>query len=137
MLWQSASKEEGNIRDLHARYPFISTRILQGSMTDITLNFLGLRQKLQSEVAPYDDSFALYFEYLPTGTTIGINENSEFTAASLLKVPVVMAYYYKKERLGLTDDPIVTIKKSELNSQFGDLYKRGAGAQINLGDAVK
>src|SRR6185312_2556253 len=29
------------------------------------------------------------------------------------------------------------IQKKELNSKFGDLYKKGAGYKINLGDAVK
>jgi beta-lactamase class A len=86
---------------------------------------------------PFGTTFALYFEYLPTGTTIGINGDNKFTAESLLKVPVVMAYFYKKETMGIKSDPTVAILPSELNSQFGNLYKKGAGYNINLSDAVK
>jgi beta-lactamase class A len=104
---------------------------------DIVVNFLPLRTNIQKTVAPYGNSFAIYFEYLPTGTTIGVNEDHDFTAESLLKVPVVMAYYHKKERLGIKKDSTVKILPSELNSKFGDLYKKGAGYRINLADAVK
>ena len=48
-----------------------------------------------------------------------------------------MAYFHKKERLNMTSNPTVTILPSEINSKFGDLYKKGAGYRINLGDAVK
>jgi len=113
-------------RGLNPRYP-----------NDLLVNFLPLRQQIHKIVDPYADSFAIYFEYLPTGTTIGINEDHNFTAESLLKIPVVMAYLHKKERLGIKVDPTVKLLPSELNSKFGDLYKKGAGYQINLSDAVK
>ncbi len=37
----------------------------------------------------------------------------------------------------MKEDPTVAIQPKELNSRFGDLYKKGAGYKINLGDAVK
>jgi beta-lactamase class A len=126
------------IAKLERQYPLMSVRALNPSYpNDLVVNFLPLRSNIQKTVAPWNDSFAIYFEYLPTGTTIGVNEDHYFTAESLLKVPVVMAYYHKKERLGLTGDATVTILPSELNAKFGNLYKKGAGYQINLGDAVK
>lgn len=139
-LWQSAAKNGRDFTTSQNKYPLIAKRVLleewSGS-SDIITNFLPLRQKLHETINPYQDSFALYFEYLPTGTSIGINEDSEFTAASLLKVPVVMAYYHKKESLGLDQDPTVKIRQSELDKHFGDLYKKGVGYEINLADAAK
>jgi beta-lactamase class A len=123
---------------LEKQYPLMEARALSPNYpNDLVVNFLPLRDNIQKIVDPWGGSFGIYFEYLPTGTTIGVNEDHYFTAESLLKVPVVMAYFHKKERLGMTSDPTVAILPSELNSHFGDLYKKGAGYRINLGDAVK
>ena len=140
LLFQSnqRSSTRQNINNLRQQYPFLSTRAINPNYhNDLIVNFLPLRTQMHKEVDPYADSFAVYFDYLPTGTTISINEDKNFTAESLLKVPVVMAYFHKKEQQGITIDPTVTIKKSELNNKFGDLYKKGAGYKINLGDAAK
>jgi beta-lactamase class A len=139
-LWQNAAKGSNELNIAREKYPLIAKRVLLdewAGATDIITNFLPLRQQIREVVKPYEDSFALYFEYLPTGTSIGINEDSEFTAASLLKVPVVMAYYHKKEIAGYEQDPTVKIQQNELDKHFGELYKKGAGYDINLADAVK
>ncbi len=133
--WQHGSPH--SIAETRKKYPFLSSRAFNPNYSnDLVVNFLPLREKIHKEVDPYADSFAVYFEYLPTGTTIGINEDKAFTAESLLKVPVVMAYFHKKEQQGITSDPTVQIKQNELNSQYGDLYKKGAGYKINLADVV-
>lgn len=41
---------------------------------------------------------ALYFRDLNNGPTFGVNEREEFFPASLLKVPVMMAYYHLSEQ---------------------------------------
>lgn len=123
---------------LRNQYPLLAIRALNPSYTNnLVVNFLPLRQAIHKQADPYGDSVAVYFEYLPTGTTIGVNEDHDFTAESLLKVPVVMAYFHKKELLNMTADPTVQIQQKELNSKFGDLYKKGAGYKINLAQAVK
>lgn len=122
---------------LQNQYPLLSLLSIDPYyQDDLIINFLPLRQQIHSETAPFANSFAMYFEYLPTGTAIGINGMQEFMAESLLKLPVVMAYYHEKERLHILSDPTVTITQSELNNRFGDLFKKGAGYQINLGTAV-
>src|SRR5438128_80306 len=81
-LWQLASSLDHNFAN---KYPFLSRRAIDPHYTnDLIVSFLSLRQKIHKEVDPYADSFAVYFEYLPTGTTIGINEDKDFTAESLL-----------------------------------------------------
>ena len=119
------------------QYPYLSKRILADSTNDILLNFLNLRQDIQTTTDPYGDSFGMYFEYLPTGTSIGVNSTVDFHEASLFKIPVVMAYFHQLERLKTRDDPVITLQKSDLDSQFGNLYKKGAGYKIKLSDAVK
>lgn len=137
-LWESGLKTKRDVVIPQKKYPLIGKRVLLPDwQNDIIINFLPLRQKLRETIQPYSDSFALYFEYLPTGTSIGINEDSEFTAASLLKVPVVMAYYHKKEHEGMKEDPMVVIQKNQLDDHYGDLYKKGAGYKISLGEAAR
>jgi len=103
LFWEHDSQMGQHFTILKNKYPFLSQRVLLEDYTnDFINNFLPLRQQLHTMIDPYADSFAIYFEYLPTGTSIGINEDTNFTAASLLKVPVVMAYLYKKESMGLT-----------------------------------
>ncbi len=101
------------------------------------INFLDLRKKLREEVKTYGQDFAFYFEYLPTGTSIGVNEKVEFQTGSLFKVPVVMAYFHKKERLGFAEDKIVTLEERDIDPRFGSLWEKGAGAKINLDEAVR
>jgi beta-lactamase class A len=136
-LWQTASEEKNRFSQLEQTHPLLSKRILADFPQDILINFLPLRSKLQQTTKPYGDSFALYFEYLPTGTSIGINEKSEFIAASLFKLPIVMAYYRHKERLKDEHDPTVVLSSDMLDSRFGDLWQKGEGYSINLGDAVE
>jgi beta-lactamase class A len=129
--------EQTNFEELQVKYPLISKRVLSEFPQDILINFLDLRRKLKKEVEPYGSSFGFYFEYLPTGTSIGVNEKNEFHAASLFKLPVVMAYYRMKERTKTKDDPMVTIKQDQLNNEFGNLWKKGEGYKLNLSEAVR
>jgi beta-lactamase class A len=126
-----------NFNQAEKHYPLLSKRVLKEAPQDLTVNFYDLRKQLFEQTAPYEKSFGLYFEYLPTGTSIGINSNDEFYAASLFKVPVIMAYYHGMDRLGIKDDPIITLQPDQLDSEFGDLWKKGAGYQLKASEAVK
>lgn len=136
-LWLRDGSDELRIASKKQKYPYISETVLASDGEDIFVNFLPLRKKILTMTDPYRETFAMYFEYLPSGTSIGVNRNNEFTAASLLKVPVVMAYYDRKENLGIKGDQLVAINKNELNNRFGELYKKGAGYQLSLDDAVR
>lgn len=130
-------KSAEEFKKAQEQYPLLSKRILQEYPVDILLNFLDLRRELQRQVSPYGNTFGLYFEYLPTGTSIGINANNEFYAASLFKVPVIMAYYHGLERLSIKDDPTLTIKKEFIDDEFGDLWKKGEGYKLKSSEAVR
>lgn len=119
------------------KYPLLSKRILQEYPQDLLLNFLELRNSLRSQLNPYGRSFGLYFEYLPTGTSISINSNEEFYAASLFKVPVVMAYYHALDRTNTKSDQTLTLRSSQLDKAFGDLWKKGEGHQLKASEAIK
>lgn len=134
---QSAATPKETFAKVQNKYPHISQRVLAELPQDILISFLDLRQALRKQVAPYGDSFGFYFEYLPTGTSITVNALNEFHAASLFKVPVVMSYYHYLHRLGVKDDPQITVTKDMIDNQFGDLWKKGPGYRIRASEAVR
>lgn len=134
----SGSHELSPWKKSAGKYPLLEEALSISDYPDILINFLPLRNDLRSRVSGYGDSFAVYFQYLPTGVSIGVNEKNEFDAASLLKVPFAMAYYHEKERSNLVNDAtVVPIKEIYLDNEFGSLWQRGVGAKVSLGEAVK
>ncbi len=121
------------------KYPLLSKRILNEFPNDILISFLDLRTELAKQTEPYGQDFGFYFEYLPTGTSIGINSTNEFYAASLFKVPVIIAYYKSLERTNSMNDfsKEVTVEKDDIDSQFGDLWELGPGTKIKMSEAVR
>lgn len=129
-------KSEERFRADTKTYEFLSPRIFRDVHPDFIFNFLQLRADLHKRLDPLGDNFGMYFEYLPTGTSININAGSEFYAASLFKLPVVMAYYRHKERTG-EKNLKVKLTKEMLDNRFGDLWMKGVGYEISLDEAVK
>lgn len=131
------SSTQVSINEKITKYPFLSKRIIQEEQNDLLINFLNLRKQLRAFVEPFGESFSFYFEYLPTGSSLGVNEKLEFKSASLIKLPIVMAYYNHEERAGLESDPVVTIEPRHIDVGFGDLGKNGLGKTIRLSDAIR
>lgn len=119
------------------QYPFLAKRILNENFNDILVNFLDLRTDLRSTVEPFGQTFSFYFEYLPTGTSVGVNEKEEFYAASLFKLPVIMSYFRQQERLKERSDPVLTIQEEDIDKEFGDLWKKGTGYKLKMSEAIK
>lgn len=124
-------------------YPLLSKRIFVESQNDIIVNFVDLRKILTDYVKKNhlednnDTSFSMYFEYLPSGNSIGINEKSSFIAASLLKVPIIMGVYKYIENGKIKEDTMLTLNDEDLDPNFGDLWKKGIGATISVSEAIK
>ena len=125
-------KESSDFENLTKKYPYIAKRVLIEDPSDVLINFHPLREQLKDYTKQFGDSFTFYFEYLPTGVSIGINERTQFYSASLVKVPLTMAFleYSRKQNLDL--DQKIQVKKEELDSRFGDLWKIGEGGEVSL-----
>lgn len=123
---------------LTVRYPLLSRAILGDNTNDILINFVNLRMELNADFsqlpASVDRSF--YFEYLPDGTDITEAGDDELVAASLIKVPLVMNLYRAAELHLINLNQTVTVTKSELDDEYGDLYKKGAGYKLTLKTAA-
>lgn len=118
-------------------FPLLSPRIFAINQNDILINFIPLRNKLTDYMNKKGNAYGLYFEYLPSGNSIGVNEKRQYVFASLLKVPLVMGVYHRIEQGKIYPTQVLTIRKENLDPYFGELWKQGVGAQITLIDAIR
>jgi len=119
------------------KYPFLSKRIFAEHQNDLLINLIPLRTALREYVEKINRPIGIYFEYLPTGVSIGINEKDSFVMASLLKVPVVMAVYRQIELGNLTFDQQLTVAPEMIDEEFGKFWKKGAGIKISVREAIR
>jgi len=119
------------------KYPYLSKRIFQENPNDIIINFTNLRENLKKYILEPKLKIAFYFEYLPTGISISINEKEDLELASLLKVPLVMAVYKQVRDGKLRPDQSLILKKEHLNKKWGSLWQRGEGGKATVEEAIK
>jgi len=115
--------------------PYLSHRILF-SDNDMLINFTPLRESLKQYVGSLANTVGVYFEYLPSGSSIGVNDQLEVEIASLAKVPAVMAIYLELERGKIELSEVLTIQESDLDTRFGELGKKGAGTKLTVEEAI-
>jgi beta-lactamase class A len=124
------------------RFSLLAKRTLVDNPNNPIVNFTTLRNDLESYVQDLEmsdeiASASVYFEYLPTGVSVNVNENNEAIGASLVKVPFVMTLYRLEEEGKVDLDTIVPLKQEWLNSQYGTLYQKGVGYEITLREAAR
>ncbi len=119
------------------RFPNLSRRILTENPQDIVINFTRLRQEFRRYIEGKPNKVGMYFEYLPSGISVGINDRDNFLFASLLKIPVVMGIYKKFESGALKPDDPLTIKPEHIDSGFGTLWKKGPGITMSIHDLIE
>lgn len=119
-----------------SRYEYLSKRIFAENRNDVLINFIPLRQALKTYVTKQPYPIGVYFEYLPAGTSIGVNDTLEVKIASLIKIPVVMATYKAIEEKKLTLDQVITIDEDDIDSSFGTLWEKGSGTTLTIQEAI-
>lgn len=118
-------------------YHLLSPRIFAENQNDLIINFIPLRERLHQLSAQLTSGkIGIYFEYLPTGTSIGLNEKESFVPASLLKTPLAMGVYRHIEQGTLEPHDTVTMKESLKDDGFGVLWKLQPGATLTIQQAL-
>jgi len=136
-LNQSKNEEE-ILTKKRSELLYLSPRIFLEDQNDILLRFVDLRANLQEYVKKNSaNNLGMYFEYLPSGVSIGINEKEEYILASLLKVPLVMAVYKQVEEGKLNLGEEVKVEAKHIDSTFGNLWRKGAGYSLTLREAIR
>ena len=114
------------------KYTLISKRVFVEDPNDVIINFVPLRKALKAYVEAQKGNVGIYFEYLPSGISVGVNDREEVKLPSLSKVPLAMSVLKKIEKgeMSLTD--VIEITKEDLDTEFGDLWKKGEGAKLTV-----
>lgn len=134
-LFPGKPSEQANL--LGAAYPLLAKRLFVDNPNDTRINFSPLRSSLNTYFTDNKLDGSLYFEYLPTGTSVRVNPDARYRAASLIKLPVSMEVY-KAHELGKLDiNRKVALKEEWLNDSFGTLYEKGPGYELTLKEAVE
>jgi beta-lactamase class A len=118
-------------------YPLLAKRLFIENPNDTRINFSPLRKELNTYVKENNIKGSVYFEYLPTGTSIRINPDVRYRAASLMKLPVAMELYKASENGKVNLDDTIQLKQEWLNNGYGTLYEKGVGYTLTLREAAE
>ena len=119
------------------KYPYLAKRIFLENPNDVILNFTSLRDNLRMFADKAPNLIGIYFEYLPTGTTIGVNDRETFFAASLLKTPMVMETMKRIEAGEISENEVLIIEEADIDKGYGDLWKKGVGTKVTVKEAIE
>lgn len=119
------------------QYPLLAKRLFVDNPNDIRLNFNPLREAIRVYIEQNKLNGSVYFEYLPTGTSIRVDGDEEEVAASLLKLPAAMELYRAAEQGKIDLNTQVTLRKEWLDPNYGTLYQKGVGYSLSLKEATK
>lgn len=131
------SKTENVRENKIVEYPLLAKRIFVENPSDMIINFIELRKSLKAYMAESGEKIGLYFEYLPTGVHIGINDREEFYRASLVKLPLIMQIYKMIEDGYIKKDEQLMIRRDLLDNTYGNLWKTGAGMTKSVEELVR
>lgn len=122
--------------DTGSRYPYLAKRLFAANQNDIVVNVQPLREKLMDYPQKNNVNLGLYFEYLPSGTSIGVNEKQVFFSASLIKIPLVMRTYRMINHGEIQRSLKVKIESKDIDKSFGKLWERGEGTEVTIDELV-
>ena len=84
-------------------------------------------------VTPLPGKWAARVELLTDDFTWGVNDQDQFLAASLIKLPVVAAFYSQVEQGNLNLEETYILKEEDKVAGAGSLQYRQAGTELTLG----
>lgn len=120
-----------------ATHPFLASRIFVDNPNDTIINFAPLRQDLREYFSKLDINYSFYAEYLPTGTSIKINQDNPMVGASLLKLPLVMNLFYGAEHGQIALSTKVTMQEGDVDKRSGTLWQKGVGSQFTVEELAR
>jgi beta-lactamase class A len=110
----------------------LNPTVISKQASHFIINFQPLRSQYDEIQKKYPQQTYIYFSYLNNGAWVGVNERELFTGASTVKVPLAMTLLRSVEQ-GLIDlSATYSLEQQDLNEDFGDLYKVGAGKNYSL-----
>lgn len=133
----SKSDASPTSRESLGTYPFLANRLFAENKNDVFVNFMPLREAIREYIGKQQERISLYFEYLPSGSSIGVNDTTEYQMASLAKVPTIMAIYDKIRKGALSKEQVLTLEARHINKKYGTFWEKAVGTKITLKEAVE
>lgn len=121
----------------NTQFPLLSRRIFIEDFNDLIINFTALRSQFKLYAKNISDPIGVYFEYLPSGSSISINAETPFIAASLLKVPMAIEIYRLSAAGELEMEESVRVLPDDIDTGFGTLWRQGAGTELSIRELVR
>lgn len=104
---------------------------------NLIINFQPLRTALQSYEKHLEFTVGVYFEYLPTGAIIAVNNNTALWPASLLKIPIAITGMKKIEQGAWKLSNELVLLPDDKNTEFGTLYQKETGTRFTTETLLK
>src|SRR3989338_6924464 len=121
------------------KYPLLSKRLSIEDQNDFLLDFEPLRQEIKNYLRETGIRHSFYFEYLPSGVSIGSGVDDRFVGASLMKTQAVMDIFRLAEKGKVNLDEPVTLTEEHVETEgwFGNVSNLWPGTKITLREAAK
>lgn len=91
----------------------------------------GIRPVVLEMIKPLKGKYGVYFEDLENKESFEINGKEVFTAASLIKLPVILALYRENEAGRINLDEVYRLQEKDKRSGAGSLQYKPAGFEIS------
>jgi beta-lactamase class A len=96
----------------------------------------GLQRLLDAELARFPGRAGVWIKHLTTGEEAGVNADSTFNSASVIKIPVMILAYQMAEQGRASLDERVTITREDVRGGSGVFRHHDAGLQPTLRDVL-
>lgn len=104
-----------------------------GASSDKTSNLsTKLNRWATNDLNGLPGTWAVKIDFLDDDFSWGINQNQQMIAASLIKLPIVAAFYHQVETGKLTLDQIYQLKEGDKVAGAGSLQSQPAGKELTL-----
>ena len=127
-----------SISELASKYSLLDPGAIVSTEQDLLVRFQPLRSAMLAQFEEHEKFIiGMYFEYLPTGANIVVNNDRAMWPASLIKIPVAMAVMKKIERGEWRLDNQLVILDEDKDSSFGKLYLEPTGTTYTIDELLK
>lgn len=133
---ESSLSSQSKSIDSNTLFSLLDKNIMHTQQKDLLINFTPLRRDLSNYISTQSGTIGVYFDYIPTGNSIGLNEKIPFVYASLLKVPLIMAIYKKTEANQLSLSDTIVMTEEDMDPDFGTLWKNGPGTEYTIKELI-
>jgi len=109
----------------------VSKQFIQTSTPTPTPKLTKEKKEIEKILEPLRGEYGVYFEDLTTKDSFEINGSRKFTAASLIKLPVMLAFYKEAEKGNINLDQIYKLQATDIRGGAGSLQYKPAGYSIS------